>query len=73
MSERPCKCHPYMADGECDEIYASPVFSEGRKEGSVLLGLGLEFGLVAKITTESDFDDDERAVHLVEGGRVRGG
>ena len=62
-----------MADGEGDELYSSPVFSEGREEGSVLLGLGLEFGLASKITTESDFDDDERAVDLVEGGRVRGG
>jgi hypothetical protein len=63
-----------MADREGDELYASLVFSEGREEGSVLLGIGLEFGLAAKITTESDsFDDDERAVHLVEGGRVQGG
>ncbi len=62
-----------MADGEGDELYSSPVFSEGREEGSVLLGLGFEFGLASKITTESDFDDDERAVDLVEGGRVRGG
>ena len=62
-----------MADGEGDELYASPVFSEGREEGGILLGLGLEFGLAAKIKTESDFDDDERAMHLVEGGRVREG
>ena len=73
MSERSRECHSCVADGEGDELHASPVFLECREEGSALRGLGLEFGVAADISTESDFDDDEGAELLVEGGQVRGG
>jgi hypothetical protein len=49
------------------------MFPECREEGSVLRGLGLEFGLASEVSTKSDFDDDEGAELLVEGCRVRGG
>ena len=51
VSECPRKCHSYMAYEEGDELHASPMFREGREEGSVLRGLGLEFGFASKIST----------------------
>jgi len=41
--------------------------------GGVLRGLGFELGVASKVPAISDFDDDEGAEALVEGGRVRGG
>ncbi len=62
-----------MAYRKGDELHISPVSFEGRDEGGVLRGLGFEFGVAAEVPAKSDFDDDEGAEALVEGGRVRGG
>ncbi len=51
----------------------SPVFLEGRDEWGVLRGFGIELGVASEVPVKSDFDDDESAEALVEGGRVRGG
>jgi hypothetical protein len=52
----------------------SPVSLEGHDEGGVLRGLGFKLGVASKVPAKSDFDDDEGAEALVEGGRVwRGG
>ena len=41
--------------------------------GGVLRGLGFELGVTPEVPAKSDFNDDEGAKALVEGGRVRGG
>jgi hypothetical protein len=51
----------------------SLVSLEGRNEGGVLRCLGFELGVATEVPAKSDFDDDEGAEALVEGGRVRGG
>ncbi len=62
-----------MAYRKGDEFYMSPVFLEGYDERGVLRGFGFELGVAAEVPAKSDFDDDEGAQALVEGGRVRGG
>ncbi len=63
-----------MADGDGHKLHPSPVFSEGRDEGGVLLGLFFELNVATEVSTKSDLDDDESALLFVGGGRVgRGG
>jgi hypothetical protein len=62
-----------MVYRKSDELHMSPVSLEGRDERRVLRGLGFELGVVVEVPAKSDFDDDEGAEALVEGGRVRGG
>ena len=61
-----------MSDGEGDELHSPPVLPEGLDEGKVLVGLVFSFVLASQVPAESDLDDDEDAVFLVEGVRVRG-
>ncbi len=62
-----------MAYRKGDELHMSPMSLEGRDGGGVFRGLGLELGVAAKVPAKSDFNDDEGAEALIEGGRVRGG
>ena len=71
--ERPRERHSCVVYWKGDEFHMSPVFLEGRDERGVLRGVGFELGVAAEVPAESDFDDDEGAEALVEGGRVRGG
>ena len=73
VCQRPCERHSCVAYRENDELHMSPMSLEGRDEGGVLRGLGFVLGVAAEVPAESDFDDDEDAEALVEGGRVRGG
>ena len=73
MGQRPRERHSCVAYRKGDELHMSPMSLEGRDEGGVLRGLGFELGVAAEVPAKSDFDDDESAEALVEGGRVRGG
>ena len=59
-----------MADGDGHKLHPSLIFSEVRDKGGVLLGLFVELNVATEVSTESDLDDDESALHFVEGGRV---
>ena len=61
-----------VSDGEGDELHSPPVLPEGLDEGKVLVGLVFSFVIASQVPAESDLDDDEDAVFLVEGVRVRG-
>ncbi len=73
LVQRSCKPRSCVAYREGDELHMSPLSLEGRDEGGVLRGLGFVLGVTAEVPANSDFDDDEGAEALVEGGRVRGG
>ena len=73
LCERPRERHSCMAYQKGDELHMSPMSLEGRDEGVLLRCLGFELGVASKVPAKSDFDDDESAEALVEGGRVRGG
>ena len=64
-------------DGDEDELDASPILSEGAKEGvectSLLLGLFGELVLAAEVTTKANLEEDEGEVLAVEGVGVRSG
>ncbi len=62
-----------MLNGEGDEFHCSRVFSEGRDEGDVLVGLGFEFVFTSQVPTKYDLGDNESAEFLVERGRIWGG
>jgi hypothetical protein len=62
-----------VSDGEGDEFDPSLVSPEGREEGGILRGLSFELGVAAEVPAKSNFDNDEDAVALVEGCRVRVG
>jgi hypothetical protein len=55
------------------ELHVSPISPEGHDERGVLRGLGFKLGVAAEVPAKSNFDDDEGAEALVEGGRVRRG
>ncbi len=55
---------------EGHKLHPSPVFSEGRDEGGVLLGLLVKLDVAAEVPTKADLDEDEGALHYIEGGRV---
>ncbi len=73
LCQRPCERRSCVAYWEGDELHMSPVSLEGRDEGGVLCGLGFVFGVASEVPAKSDFDDDEGAEALFEGGQVRGG
>ena len=62
-----------VADGDADELDASPISSEGAKEGVVLLGLLGELVVAPEVPAEADLEEDEGAVLAVEGVEVRSG
>ena len=62
-----------VADGDADELYASPISSETAKEGGVLLGLLGELVVAAEVPAKSDLEEYEGAVLAVEGVEVRSG
>ena len=66
----PSKYSARVADREVHKLHPSPVFSEGRDEGGILLGLLAELNVAAEIPAEADLDEDEGALLSVEGGRV---
>ncbi len=53
-----------MANGKGDELHPSPVFSEGRYEGGVLLGFLVELRVATVVSAKADLDDDEGALFL---------
>ncbi len=55
-----------MADGDADELDASPLLPEGCEEGEVLVGLLFVFLVEAEVPTEADLEEEEGAVFLVE-------
>ena len=68
------KCGTRVADRKGHKLHPSPVLSEGHDEGGVFLGLLVELNVEAEVHAEADLDDDDGALHYVEGGRVgRGG
>ena len=70
MVQGPSKYGARVADREGQKLHPSPVFSEGRDEGGVLLGLLVEFNVAAEVSAEADLDEDEGALIFVEGDRV---
>ncbi len=56
-----------MAEGDANELDASPISSEGAKEGVVFLGLLGELILEAEVPAEADLEEDEGAAFAVEG------
>ncbi len=70
MVEGPSKCGTRVADREGHKLHPSPVFSEGRDEGEVLLGLLVELNVAAEVYVEADLDEGEGALFFIEGGRV---
>ena len=52
------ECGARVTDGKGDELHPSPVFTEGRDEGGVLLGLLVELIVAAEVSVEVDLDDD---------------
>ncbi len=69
MVQGPSKCGARVADGEGHKLHPPPVFSEGRDEGGVLLGLLVEFNVAAEVSAEADLDEDEGELLYVEGDR----
>jgi hypothetical protein len=59
-----------VADREGHKLHPSPVFSEGRDEGGVLLGIFVKLNVAAEVHAKADLDEDEGALLFVEGGRV---
>ena len=70
MVQSPSKCGARLADRKGHKLHPSLVFSEGRDEGGVLLGLLFEFNVAAEVSAEADLDEDEGALLFDEGGRV---
>ena len=67
------ECGARVADGKGNELHPSPVFSEGRDEGGVLLGPLVELSVAAEVSAKADLDDDEGALFLSkEVGSVEG-
>jgi hypothetical protein len=62
-----------VADGDVDELDASPISSKGAKEGMVLLGLLGDLAVAAEVPVEADLEEDEGGVLAVEGVEVRSG
>ena len=62
-----------VADGDANELDASPISSEDAKEGVVLLGILGELVVAAEVPAESDLEEEEGAVLAVEGVEVRRG
>ena len=73
MVHGPIKCGARVADREGHKLHPSPVFSEGRDAGGVLVGLLVELNVAAEVPAKADLDEDEGALLFVEGGRVRRG
>jgi hypothetical protein len=51
------ECGARVADGKSDELHPSPVFTKGRDEGRVPLGLFVELSDAAEVSAEADLDD----------------
>ncbi len=64
------ECGTHVADGKGNELHPSPIPSEYRNEGGVLLGLLVEFNVAAEVRAEADLDDDEGALYFVEICRI---
>ena len=62
-----------MADGNANEVQASPISSQGAEEGVILLGLLCALVVEAEVPANADLEKDEGAVLAVEGVVVRGG
>ena len=69
--EGPSESSTRVADEKGIELHPSPISSEGRDEGGgVLLVLLVAPNVAIEVPAEADLDDDEGALHFVEGGRV---
>ncbi len=63
------ECGARVANGKGNELHPSPVFSESRYEGGVLLGLLVELSVGAEVSAKADLDDDEGALFFFKRGR----
>jgi hypothetical protein len=59
-----------VTDREGHRLHPSPVLSEGRDEGGVLLGLFVELNVAAEVPAKADLNEDEGVLLFVEGVRV---
>ena len=55
-----------VADGDADELHASPVFAEGCEEGEVFVGLLVVFLMAAEVPAEADLEEEKAAIFPVE-------
>ncbi len=62
-----------VANGDADELDASPRSSEGGEDGVILLGILDEFLLAAEVPIKADLEENEGAILAVEGVGVRSG
>jgi len=60
-----------MADGDGHEFHLSPHRFKSGDERGVLVGFFLKPPLASEVLAKSDLGDDEVALIVVEGGRVR--
>ena len=62
-----------MANGDADEIHASPISSQGAEEEVILLGLLCALVVEAEVPAKADLKENEGTVLAVERVVVRGG
>ncbi len=61
-----------VADGDADELDASPIFAEGCEKGEVLVGMLFVFLIATEVPAEADLEEEEGAIFPVERAKVRG-
>ena len=47
-----------VADGDANELNASPIFAEGCEEGEVFVGLPFVFLMAAEVPAEADLEEE---------------
>ena len=62
-----------VADGDTNELDASPISSEGAKEGVIILGLFGELIVLAEVPAKGDLEDHKGSVLAIEGVEIRSG